>query len=231
MLSFMRDQGNDAGITEPTVRQPGGAASGPDGAEHRKNQEYLTVATGKQDVRKSTILLAVLFGIGLLCLWFMIKKSSPGSAGASQIAGIGAEEAQIELAIARLTGVKSEMFEGIEKIVKKFYEFSDVKQVGVDELVKNPFKMENFVVNVGQLPDTGNIGIDPQMLARRRLREQAKTMQLLSIMASQTGNCCMIDNKILFEGDLIGEFKVVEISDSFVRLQAGDVATVLRLSE
>jgi len=32
----------------------------------------------------------------------------------------------------------------MDEIVKKFYEFSDVVQVKVNELVKNPFAVEGF---------------------------------------------------------------------------------------
>ena len=34
------------------------------------------------------------------------------------------------------------------EIVKKFYEFSDVVQVKVNELVKNPFEVEGFAKNL-----------------------------------------------------------------------------------
>ena len=39
------------------------------------------------------MLLAVLFGIGVLCLWFMIKKSVPAPAAASQDNSINKQEA------------------------------------------------------------------------------------------------------------------------------------------
>ena len=71
--------------------------------------------------------------IGLLCLWFMIKKSTPQTAAA---AAVSTEEAQIETAIARLGGVKTEMFSRMDEIVKRFYELSGVSQVKTSELVK-----------------------------------------------------------------------------------------------
>jgi preprotein translocase subunit SecG len=103
-------------------------------------QEYLTVAArDKKNVRRSTILLGGLFILGLLCLWFMIKKSSPQTATASS-GKVSTEEAQIETAIAQLTGVRSEMFTRMGEIVKKFYEFSDVQQVKVDSLHAQPLQ-------------------------------------------------------------------------------------------
>jgi len=223
MLSFMREQ--EPEIENPALpkggvkRQTVEPSSGP--AVEAQEQKYLTVATREKQVRKTTMLLAALFSIGVLCLWFMIKKSVPQAAAASRLAGSSTEEVQIEMAIARLTGVKSEMFSGIEKIVKKFYEFSDVQQVRVNELVKNPFMLEIFLVDAKESSDTEGTDsrIDADLMRQQQLREQAKNLQLQSIMQSDRGNCCMIDDKILYEGDSIKDFKVSQISDSFVKLE------------
>jgi preprotein translocase subunit SecG len=169
-------------------------------------QEYLTVAAKGKNARKSTMLLIGLFILGLLCLWFMIKKSSPKTASATTP---GTEEAQIEMAITRLTGVSSEMFNRMDEIVNKFYEFSDVLQVKVNELVKNPFKHDVFLGDLKKASDIENK--DSEML-----RQQ---LQLFSIMQSEQGNCCMIDDKILYEGDSIRGFKVRQISNNFVKLE------------
>ena len=47
-------------------------------------------------------------------------------------------------------------------------------------------------------------------------------MQLVSIMQTGQGNCCMINGKILYEGDSIQGFVVRQINDSFVKLDAED---------
>ncbi len=201
-------------------------------------EEYLTVAAQNKNARKSTMLLAVLFGMGLLCLWFMIKKSTPQTATG---AIISTEETQIEMAIARLTGVRSEMFNRMDEIVKKFYEFSDVQQVKVDELVKNPFKLEIFLVNAKEDSDTkeGDSLIGADAIRQQQIRQQAKSLKLLSIMQSGQGNCCMIDDKILYEGDSIKGFEVGQIGDSFVKLEWNSerdnerlgIQIILKLSE
>ena len=74
----------------------------------------------------------MLVGIGLLGLMLMIRRSQPQAASAAPAAG---DQTKIEAAITRLTGVRSEMADRMDEIVKKFYEFSDVVQVKVDELV------------------------------------------------------------------------------------------------
>lgn len=225
MLSFLREQE----IEDSSARKPSATAGGisADSTGQIQRQEYITVAAQGRNVRKTTTLLAVLFGIGLLCVWFMIKKTAPQAAVGST------EEARIEMAITRLTGVRTEMFDGLEKIVNKFYEFSNVRQVKADELVKNPFKHEMFLGDLKDIDNTeeGNSDINAEMMRQRRLAQQAENMQLSSIMQSDTGNFCMIDDKILYEADSIRGFKLCHISDSFVELELEGVKIVLKLSE
>ncbi len=213
MLSFLREQEIEDSSAQQTAK-PANPGRAEEIQAHSQNQEYLTVAAKSKDVRKSTMLLAALFGIGLLCLWFMIKKSSPQSASAGII---NTEETQIETAITRLTGVKSEMFNSMDEIVKKFYEFSDVLQVQVGELVKNPFELELFLASLrGKAKSEGkNFNINAEMI----IKQQTKNLQLWSIMQSDRGNCCMIDDQILYIGDSIKDFKVLEIGDSFVKIK------------
>lgn len=193
-----------------------------------QQQEYLTVtARDQKNVRRSTILLAVLFVLGLFCLWFMIKKSSPQTAAASP-GNVGTEDMQIEAAIAQLTGVRSEMFSRMDEIVKKFYEFSDVQQVGVAELIKNPFRREVLLSKSEEKPDTEEGG---SRIKQEQVKQKTKGMQLLSIGATDMGMCCVIDDKRLYEGDSIRGFKVRKIGDSMVMLESDGVEIMLKLSE
>ena len=225
MLSFLRDQSLEDLPAQKKTSTTAGKSPG-DGTDKSQESEYLTVTTQKKRVRKSTTLLAVLFIIGLLCLWFMIKKSTPKAASAGSAE---TKETLIETAIARLTGVKSKIFSRMDEIVKKFYEFSDVPQVKVNELAKNPFEVETFLANLREKP--GAEGIDAKKLWQQQIRYKSKGMQLLSIMQSNQGNCCMIDDRILYEGDSIKGFKVLQIGDSYVKLESDGVQITLKLSE
>ena len=200
-----------------------------DSPDERQEQDYLTTAAHRRQVRRSTIMRAVLFGFGLLCLCFMINKSVPQTATGTTVSD---EEKQVGIALQKLTGVSSEMSNRMDEIVEKFYQFSDVQQVRVDELVKNPFKTEVFLADSRGNYEAGKSGIDPEVQMRRQLRNRAENMQLLSIMQSvQAGACCMIDDKILYEGDSINGFNVSQIGNNFVKLKAENFETVLKLSE
>jgi len=225
MLSFLRDPNVGDLPADNAARN---AQENPN-AKNRQ-QEYLTVASHGRAVRKSTTLLAVLFVIGLVCLWFMIKKSAPQAAAANEAVP---EETQIETAIARLTGIRSEMFTSMDEIVSKFYEFSDVLQVKVDELAKNPFQFEMFLSSLKNKAATAEepTGIDPEAIWQQQIKQKSKEMHLDSIMQSDMGKCCMINNKILYTGNSIDGFTVLQIEDDRVKLSSGGVDIVLTLSK
>jgi len=216
MLSFLRDQNDGTLPTEKKEKQAAPFEGAVKGAETPQEQEFFTVAAHGSRTRKSTVVLAVFFIIGMLCLWFMIRKSAPKAASAETV---NAEEAQLEAAVARLTGVKSEVFNSMDGLVKKFYEFSDVLQVQVSELVKNPFKLELSKPEIKQEPVIETKGPDNQALLRQRMIQKTKDMELLSVMRTDRGDCCMIGSRILYEGDRIDDFKVVVIGDNSVKLK------------
>jgi preprotein translocase subunit SecG len=233
MLSFMREQGSEGSSVQEHLGDTGSAPAEASGGT--QEQEFLSVTAKEKNVRKTTYLLGVLFGIGLVCLILMIKKSAPGAAKANTT---GNPESRIETAIARLTGIKSEMFTRMDELLKKFYEFSNVQQVKLDELTKNPFRYDTVWGGLEGIADVEEemSPADAYLLRQQRLRLQAKDLQLLSIMQSQQGNCCMIDDKILYEGDSIKGFKVRQISNSFVRLEwdadpPENVEIILKLSK
>jgi len=222
MLSYMKDQGPAESQTPTaTTARP---ADMPE-------QEYLTVAARGKKVRKTTFLLVVLFGAGLLCLLFMIKKSTPQKAHAQTNQTV---EAQIEAALTSIMGIKAEIFNRMDGLVKKFYEFSNVQQIKVNELVKNPFERDVFLGNLDKIPATDED--DAALMRRRRLNQQAKDLYLVSIIQSPDGNCCMINDQILYERDSIGNFNVAQIGRDFVKLEWGrneseKIPIIMKLAE
>ncbi len=215
MLSFLHDQNH-----EDLMKPSQDTKSVPDQAQDTaQDQGYITVVAQDKKVRQSTIILAVLFGVGLLCLFFMIKKSGPSAASALPP---GAEELQMEKAIANITGVRSEMRSGLEKIVEKFYDFSDVQQKQVEKLAKNPFKYEKFWNGSDK---NGENNTD------KNLNLQAGELELITIMQSNGRNCCMISDKLLYEGDSIRGFTVERINDKSVQLKSDEMKIELKLSD
>ena len=184
MLSFQRDQGSG---NLPAGKQTGLGPGGLPGQMDTGEQEFLTVAARPSSLRKSTALVVILFAIGALCLGYMIRKSKPQAAVAAPAAD---EETEIEIAITRLTGVSSEMLSRMDEIVKKFYEFSDVFQVDVDELAKNPFELELFLSNLRAKLDEQEQKqeISAEEILREKLRQRAASLRLQSVMQSPRGS-------------------------------------------
>jgi hypothetical protein len=112
------------------------------------------------------------------------------------------------------------------EIVKKFYEFSDVFQVRVHELVKDPFQVEGLMKGV---QDPTAVSDDPQaqaeLIRRQKMQQQASTLKLLSIMRSDRGNSCMINDQILRQGDAIEGFTITQIASNCVELAWSPEAT------
>ncbi len=220
MLSFMREQGfeklNQSGAETVKSADPPGTVPATLG------EQYLTVTARKKQVRKFTYLLAVLFCVGLLCLWIMIKKSTPRSASASTT-----EDAKIEMLMTKLSGAYSEIFSSLDELSDKFYKFSEVRQVENYELIKNPFRTEKYWGNFWQTagPKASDSGGGTETAKPSQPAKLSGGMQLLSIMSADAGNCCMIDDRILYVGDSIKGFKVLQIGDNFVKLESEEAGT------
>jgi hypothetical protein len=135
---------------------------------------------------------------------------------------------QIENAIAQLTGIKTEMNSRMDEVVDKFYQFSNVEQVEVDELKKNPF-LYDFT------PEVEDDGVDKYNVNREMLKQEMQTksgkMRLWSIMESPQGNCCMIDDELFYEGDKIQDLTITRIEESFVELSSMGIKVKLKMSE
>lgn len=213
MLSFMREQGIDPLKQASTASGKGNELPGTLAAT--PSEQYLMVANKKR-MRKSNYLLMVLFCAGMLILWFMIKKSTPQSASAAVTA-----DTQVETLLAKLVGVKSELFSSLDELSERFYKFADIQQVKNNELLKNPFKTEALWSGFGQTTGAkvGDYGIGHETSGQNEAERNAGHLQLLSIMASDERRCCMIGDRILYEGDTIKGFKVKRIGDDFVKLE------------
>lgn len=229
MLPFIKESDGGALPAEPPQGESG-------------TQEFLTVAGRGKNVRHSTMFVVVLFGLGLLGVWFMVQKTKPNAAGATETSS---GEAEIAGAISRLTGGSSEMMTRMDKIVSKFYEFSEVFQVQVNELSKNPFSLESSSPNV-VLPEAEEVRSDEDKAhtsLMKQLAEQTKALSLVGIMQMGNGNRCMIGDDILSQGDIVEGFKVMSIDANTVELEwipvgvdvskieADDTHVILELSE
>jgi preprotein translocase subunit SecG len=200
MLSYLKDANQlPASSDMPDQQQADGST-----------QEYLTVSGQKQKIRQSTMVLAVLFAVAALGVWFMVKKATPAKA----VTKPNQDQVQLEAALAQLSTMQSEMDTQMNSVAGRFYHFNNVDQVAVDELKKNPFKRE-----LDYNPSDGGNQSQQMEQIRQEAQVLAMGMELWSITATPKGVCCMIDDKVLYQGDTYKEMTVKSIEDHTVTLE------------
>jgi len=184
-------------------------------------QEYLTVSGQKQKIRQSTMILAVLFAIAALGVWFMVKKATPATVSAAP----SQDQVQLETALAQLSTMQNEVDTQMSSVSGRFYQFHNVDQVAVDELKKNPFKRE-MDYNPGS-------GSSNQSQKLEQLRQEAEVIsmgfELWSITATPKGMCCMIDDKVLYQGDTYRDMTVQSIAEKTVTLEYKGIPVELKM--
>lgn len=183
--------------------------------EGSDESEYLTTSVGNSNVKRNTMILAAIFAIGAGALLLMIKNATPQQASAAQMAKPNNE---IELAIAKLSGIKAEIFNKMDGIAKKFDEFSNVEQINVGQLKRNPFRFQ-FSGNL-----RGSIS------SNRNVKNTTGFFVLDSVIESEDGNFCMIDGQVYNEGDTVSGYEVKKVGRDFVRLEAQGDVKILKIS-
>ena len=211
MLSYLKD-GN----------QLPASADMPDGDQAASSTEdYLTVSGNSQKVRRSTMIVAIVFAVGALGIWLMVKKTTPATANAEP----SQNQVQLETALAQLDSMKAEMDSQMDSVSGRFYQFNNVDQVGVEELKKNPFIRGQF----DRDPDSSGSG--NQNMAQ--IQQEAETikigMELWSITATPKGMCCMIDDKVLYQGDTYRSMTVKSITAKVVTLEYKETHVELKM--
>ena len=212
MLSFLKDSSKD--FSDP---------------QDQSEQDYLTIAKHGKNLRQSTILLVILFSVGAICVWFMIKKATPATADAAP----SAEENMIETAMAQIAGIQAEVDGKVDNVVGRFYQFNEVGQVGVDELKKNPF-IRDLGTSSPEMPvevDNSQSEAARTSLLREEIRRKATRLQLWSIMESPKGSCCMINEKVFYKGDTVEGFLINNITNEYVELSSNGMQFKLKISE
>ncbi len=223
MLSFLKDERNKNAATPAEQPAQPVDQGGPE-AQVSREEDFLVPTEHGKNTKQSTLILIALFVVGVLCVWFMIKKSTPGSANAAP----NPEEAKIEAAIAQLTGIQSEMTTTkVDDIVGRFSQISAVDQVNVAELKKNPFRRDAIL---GAAEPPAPSAADLESVRKEEVKRLAGKLQLFSIMNSDKGNCCMINDKILNVGQAVDGFIVSKITADFVELNNNGVTVQLKMA-
>ncbi|MBW8034319.1 MAG: hypothetical protein FVQ79_01225 [Planctomycetes bacterium] len=218
MMSFMRQE-SESDVTSANGSD-GKDVSGRDG---ESQDDYLLPSNNVKNVKRNTMVLGVFFVAGILSLVFMINRVNPSTANGA----ISDDALQIESAVANLSGIQTEMGSKLTEVVSKISSLSDIEQVEVDQLQKNPFR-HSSVANFDMVEL--DMGGKSQSSFGQRVTKKVD-LRLWTIMSSGKGRSCMINNEILYEGDSISGFRVKRIGDDFVELSSNGASVLLRMSK
>lgn len=211
MLSYLKD-----GNTVPA------SSDMPDGDQAAScTEDYLTVSGQSQKVRRSTMILVVLFAVGALGIWLMVKKTTPATASAEP----SQNQVQLETALAQLDSMQAEMDSQMDSVAGRFYQFNNVDQVSVEELKKNPFIRREM----DSAPSSSGTGAQQYEQIRQEAQVIEMGMELWSITATPKGMCCMIDDKVLYQGDDYKNMTVKSITGESVTLEYKGIDVELKM--
>ena len=211
MLSYLKD-GNQL---------PASSDMPDDDQAASRTEDYLTVSGHTQKVRRSTGILVVLSAVGALGIWLMVKKTTPAAANAEP----SQNQVQLETALAQLSTMQAEMDSQMNSVAGRFYQFTNVDQVGVEELKKNPFIRKEM----DSVPDSGGTGSQRHEQSRQEAQVIAMGLELWSITATPKGMCCMIDDKVLYQGDTHRNMTVTSITEKNVMLEYKGIPVELKM--
>jgi preprotein translocase subunit SecG len=212
MLSFLKE-----GQLKPLGGEPELPAN--QAMEGGDSSDYLTVAGHGKKLKQSTTLLIVLFVVGTLGVWMMIRKAAPSQAVAAEKKN---DVAEIEMAVAQLNGMQNEVNTQMKSVTSRLNHLSQVGQVGVEDLRKNPFIID-------AMAEAGGTNLAQKEMHESLMRQKAAAFELWSISESPRGISCMINDKVLHAGDTIDGFVVKEIRPSSVIVEQNDIQVELKI--
>lgn len=215
MLSFLRDGSQTPAAAQMQADETAGESTA-------AAQDFLRPAVRTQTVRQGTLLLAVLFLAGGAAVWWMIKKS-----GLSQAQGAAeTETSHIDQVLVQLKNFQKDMNSQMDSVSSRFSQVSQLGQITVEELKKNPFRQEWTAPTDGQ-----DLSLSQSLLLKEEMRRKAAGLKLWSITARADRSCCMIGDKVLYVGDEINGFVVKEIHPDRVVLGWEDLTVELKIEE
>ena len=215
MMSFMKN--GDIENSKVDQQTPQVDSTSSDTNQSVSQPDYLKPAEYGKSMSKSTIFVTVLFAIGALGLWVMIKKVGPSAASAAPVPG----EAKIDTAIAEFSGVKKQMYGKVDDIIGKLSHLSSDEEGKDKDLKKNPFTHSVSLGDFDNILGGNHVDINP---------DSVKDVKLWSIMHAEKDSCCIINNKILYVGDSIKDFEITKISPRSVELVSSSGRLVLKMS-
>jgi hypothetical protein len=191
--------------------------------------EFVAAEEKKSPHQLIYILLAVALGGG--GMFFMYKRQSPSSAEAANPEAAKAQQTINGFLASGPQEIQKmkEMLKNTEKIVEQYNDDMAGKQVPLEALATNPFRMPTAAAP-GGTPDQED-------QARKREREKQAAMkasgalQLQSIIHSGSRKACMINNTLYMQGQQVEQFVIEKIEPDRVVVKTGAYRFELKMQK
>ena len=225
-MAYDNEQGQqDQGVTG----EEGAIAGGEDLNGMLNAQDTTFVTDEKKPLSKGTLVMA---GILLACgagTYVMYTRSAPDNKAptaeaASAKATIGSF---LNKDAGDVTKMKN-MLKDTEKVVQQFISSPGKKQVPVEDLQTNPFRVA--AAESTEAVDDGSGSRRQQEEQRAATLKAAQAMSLQFIMSGKKKSC-MINNAVYREGQNVDGFKVETISADTVIIRKDDARFELRMKK
>ncbi|MFP4355764.1 MAG: hypothetical protein ACLFUJ_11635 [Phycisphaerae bacterium] len=193
----------------------------------------------KKPIDLSFVTLGILAVTGVAGLYLIKTKCGPQSASASQVQ----TQQQIDLALVQLSTVDPRIEQQTRKLVEEIYYEAAQRQIPEDQVENNPFLLQLTPVLVDQSNQSQDLSAEEiaelhaRAQAEQRKRKWAEYAQLLStlelsstIVRPDGKSTALINDFVLYQGETIQGWKIVEIRPEEVLLIRDDFSIVMKMS-
>jgi hypothetical protein len=221
--SLAGQQNGQAGAGDPSVGFNDRSSEG-------EGSEFIATEEKKPAMSRTTLVMFGVLALGAAGVWFMYQRVGPGKA----MAAPSPESVQAKKTInAFLDGggsnIKSmeTMLRNTEKVVQQFLTYPSMTQVPLSDLRMNPFR-QRALRPADAVPNDA---------AEKRKREEERvamlksvqSLQLQSIMFSDSRKACMINDTMYREGETVDAFTVEKVMPTSVIVKGGVYRFELRM--
>lgn len=183
----------------------------------------------KPPVSRGTLVMFGVIALAAAGVWVMYQRVGGPKNAVANVESIKAKstiENFLQGGGANIASMQS-MLRDTEKVVQQFLAYPSMTQVPLSDLRTNPFRLRGVKV-----PDP-----NADSAVERRKREEQRvamlksvqSLQLQSIMYSDTRKACMINDKMFREGEQVDVFAIEKITPASVIVKSGVYRFELRM--
>ena len=192
--------------------------------------EFIATEEKKPKFNQTTLVMFGVIALSAAGVWVMYQRVGPGKAmAAPSKESVEAKKTISTFLDAGGNNIKNmeSMLRNTEKVVQQFLSYPSMTQVPLSDLRSNPFRLRPAKPENAPTSDA----------AERRKREEERvamlkavqSLQLQSIMYSDSRKACMINDTMYREAQNVGDFTIEKVTQTSVIVKSGVYRFELRM--